>query len=289
MQLTEITRDTLMGVLPQRKRNSHKGDYGKALLICGSVGLSGAAFFAAEAAVRSGAGLVFLGVPSEIYTISAMKCNEAMPFPLPSDEKGRLSRTACWEILDRLEKCDVCLLGPGLGRSGDVSYIVSQVIKNCSKPLIIDADGINAVAENINILDEAACPIILTPHEGEFARLRGSLSEGREEGASAFAKAHKCTLILKGCGTLIAFEDGSVLRNTTGNPGMAKGGSGDVLAGILTALIGQKLPLKDACTAAVWLHGRAGDSCKAELGEYSMTPTDLIYALPKAFRKISAE
>ncbi len=289
MQLTEITCETLRGVLPKRRPDSHKGDYGRALLICGGVGYSGAAFFAAEAAVRSGAGLVYLGVPSDIYTISAVKCNEAMPFPLPSDDKGRLSCNASGEILERLKKCDVCLLGPGLGRSEGVSHIVSQVIKNCRVPLIIDADGINAVSENINILDEAACPIILTPHEGEFSRLGGSLYLGREQSASLFARNHKCTLVLKGHGTVIAFEDGSVLRNTTGNPGMAKGGSGDVLAGILTALIGQGISIRKACAAAVWLHGRAGDISKASLGEYSMTPTDLIYALPKAFRELSAD
>ncbi len=289
MQLTEITNETLKGTLPKRRRNSHKGDYGKALLVCGSVGYSGAAFFAAEAAVRSGAGLVFMGVPSDIYTISAVKCNEAMPFPLPSDELGRLSKNASGEILERLRSCDACLIGPGLGRSEGVSYIVSQVIKNCRMPLIIDADGINAVSENINILDEAACPIIMTPHEGEFSRLGGSVLKGREQGASHFAREHKCTLILKGSGTVIAFEDGSILRNMTGNPGMAKGGSGDVLAGILTALIGQGISIRDACAAAVWLHGRAGDISKAELGEYSMTPTDLINTLPKAFRELSAD
>jgi NAD(P)H-hydrate epimerase len=212
-----------------------------------------------------------------------------MPFPLPSDEKGRLSKNASGEILERLKSCDVCLIGPGLGRSEGVTHIVSQVIKNCRMPLIIDADGINAVSENINILDEAACPIIMTPHEGEFSRLGGSLSKGREQGASHFAREHKCTLILKGSGTVIAFEDGSILRNMTGNPGMAKGGSGDVLAGILTALIGQGISIRDACAGAVWLHGRAGDISKAELGEYSMTPTDLIKTLPKAFRELSAD
>ena len=205
MQLSEITNETLKGSLPKRRLDSHKGDYGKALLICGSVGLTGAPIFAAEAAVRSGAGLVFLGVPSDIYTISAVKCNEAMPFPLPSDEKGRLSRNASGEILERLKSCEACLIGPGLGRSDGVAYIVLQVIKNCRMPLIIDADGINALSENIDILDEAACPIILTPHEGEFLRLGGSLSKGREQGASHFAKSHKCTLILKGYGNRYCF------------------------------------------------------------------------------------
>lgn len=287
MEIQAITRDYLSGALPARKRESGKGDYGRALLICGSVGYTGAPFFAAEAAVRSGAGLVFLGVPEDIYEITAIKMNEAMPFPLPS-QNGMLSARSSDEIIKRLEKCEVCLIGPGLGRSQGVSETVFSVIKNCRVPLVIDADGINAVSGNINILDEAACPIILTPHEGEFIRLGGDLSEGREKGARGFAQAHRCTLVLKGSATVIAFADGAILRNTTGNPGMAKGGSGDVLAGMITALLGQKLPLERAVSAAVWLHGQAGDLLQEELGEYSMTPTDLVYALPRAFKELLA-
>jgi NAD(P)H-hydrate epimerase len=287
MEIKALTREYLTAALPARRRDSSKGDYGRALLICGSVGYTGAPFLAAEAAVRSGAGLVFLGVPGEIYEITAMKLNEAMPFPLPSWD-GMLSERAVDEILRRLERCNVCLIGPGLGRSQGVSEVVFEVIKNCRVPLVIDADGINAVSANINILDEAACPIILTPHEGEFKRLGGDLSTGREKAALEFARARLCTLILKGSATVIAFEDGTVLRNTTGNPGMAKGGSGDVLSGVITALLGQKLSLERAVSAAVWLHGRAGDLLKEELGEYSMTPTDLVYALPRAFKELLA-
>jgi NAD(P)H-hydrate epimerase len=287
LEITDITKESLFGFLPARAKVGHKGDYGKALLICGSVGLTGAAFFASQAAVRSGAGLVYLGVPSDIYAITAVKLNEAMPFPLPSDMNGCLSAEAEEAILKRLSGCDVCLLGPGLGRSEGVSRITNAVIRSSKVPLVIDADGINAVSENINILDEAACPIILTPHEGEFLRLGGDLSKGREAGAAEFANSHDCTLVLKGSGTVIAFSDGRIYRNTTGNPGMAKGGSGDVLSGILTALIGQKLRLADAILLAVWLHGRAGDICKAKFGEYSMTPTDLIHALPSAFMELA--
>lgn len=287
MEIQALTRESLKGALPVRRRESSKGDYGRALLICGSVGYTGAPFLAAEAAVRSGAGLVFLGVPRDIYEIVAVKLNEAMPFPLPSED-GRLSSRSIEEILRRLEKCDVCLVGPGLGRSQGVSEVVFEIIRKSRVPLVIDADGINALSANINILDEAACPIILTPHEGEFKRLGGDLSKGREEGALAFIREHSCTLVLKGSGTVIAFSDGTAVRNTTGNPGMAKGGSGDVLAGMITALLAQRIPLKTAVSAAVWLHGRAGDILREELGEYSMTPTDLVYALPRAFKELSA-
>lgn len=289
MDIKEVTRESLKGVLPKRKLNSHKGDYGRLLLVCGGKTYTGAPFFAAEAAVRSGAGLVYLGVPSNIYAIEAIKLNEAMPFPLPSDEEGFLSDDAKGEVLRRLYKCDACLIGPGLGRSDNVKSVVSDVIRSCKVPLVIDADGINVLSENINILDEAACPIILTPHEGEFSRLGGRLDLGREEGAALFADQKGCTVVLKGNATVIALSGGSVFRNTTGNPGMAKGGSGDVLSGIVTALLGQKICLDDAVKAAVWLHGRAGDICSAKFGEYSMTPTDLIYALPEAFLELTAD
>ncbi len=289
MEVTEITREALSGFLPKRRPESHKGDYGKALLICGSVGFTGAAFFAAEAAVRSGAGLVFLGVPRDIYTVAAVKCNEAMPFPLPSDENGCLSAEAEAPILERLGKCDVCLAGPGLGRSAGVSAAVFSILRSSKAPLVIDADGLNALSENINILDEAACPVILTPHEGEFMRLGGSLERGREEGARAFAEKHGCTVVLKGSGTVTAFPDGRLFRNTTGNPGMAKGGSGDVLSGIIAALLAQRLGFVESVAAAVWLHGRAGDICRSMYGEYSMTPTDLIKALPSAFLELAEE
>jgi len=287
MEIKVLTRESLFGALPVRRKDSSKNDYGRALLICGSVGYTGAPFFAAEAAVRSGAGLVFLGVPRDIYEIVAVKLNEALPFPLPSEE-GRLSARSVEPILERLERCDVCLLGPGLGRSPGVSEVVFEIIRNSRVPLVVDADGINALSANINILDEAACPIVLTPHEGEFKRLGGDLAKGREEGALDFVSRHSCTLVLKGSGTVIAFDDGSLALNTTGNPGMAKGGSGDVLAGMITALLAQKIPLKTAVSAAVWLHGRAGDILREELGEYSMTPTDLVYALPRAFKELSA-
>lgn len=288
MEITEVTKESLLGTLPKRKEESHKGDYGRLLLICGSVGFTGAPWFAAEAAVKSGAGLVFLLVPRDIYTVTAVKCREAMPFPLQCDEKGRISEASEEEILKRLKDCDACLVGPGLGRSEGVSKIVFSVIRNCKVPLVLDADGINAVSENINILDEAACPIILTPHEGEFSRLGGELENGRELSAAKFAAERKCTLVLKGNKTLTAFSDGRIYRNLTGNPGMAKGGSGDVLSGILTSLLGQKLDFTRSILSAVWLHGRAGDICEAKFGEYSMTPTDLIYALPSAFMELES-
>ena len=271
--------------LPARPKAAHKGDFGRVLIIAGSVPYTGAPSFAARGAVRAGAGLVFLGVPQAIHTIEAIKNDEAMVFPLPSDENGGLSRDAIPKILDKLNNFDICLIGPGLGMGDGAVKTVQAVIEAAERPLIIDADGINALALNIDILDRAKAPIVLTPHEGEFGRLGGIIcSEGRLEAARSFAVRHGVTLVLKGSGTVTAFPDGDAFVNTTGNPGMAKGGSGDVLAGIISGLAPQLHDLKKAVPAAVFLHGRAGDLAAEALGEYAMTPSDIIGYLPLAMR-----
>lgn len=269
--------------LPARKPDAHKGNFGRVLIISGSMGYTGAPSFASHAAVRSGAGLVFLGVPEKIYAIEAVKNNEAMAFPLPCDEKGRLSQKAIPEILERLDKCDLCLIGPGLGLSEDTFKIVYSVIEASRVPLIIDADGITAVANSIDSLRRANCPIVLTPHEGEFLRLGGSLELGRENAARSFAEKYGVTLVLKGHGTVIAHPDGDAFINETGNPGMAKGGSGDVLAGMMAGLIPQ-LGFKEGISAAVYYHGLAGDRARDKFGEYAMTPSDIIDCLGDVLR-----
>jgi NAD(P)H-hydrate epimerase len=280
--------------LPHRQRVTHKGDYGRDLIVAGSVGFSGAPILAAKAASMTGAGLVCVGVPETIYQIAAVKCDEEMPFPLPCTTEGSLASLAVYAILDRLKKADVCLLGPGLGRSQSVDEIVSAVIKSSGIPLILDADGINAVAGNIDILDEAKCPIVLTPHAGEFMRLSSSISayggdaaeRNRLDEARRFAVQHSCVLVLKGHRTITALPDGTAYINTTGGPAMAKGGTGDVLAGMITSLIGQKFPLKDAVLAAVYLHGLAGDMCAVLYGEYSVTASRIIEQLPQAIKSV---
>ena len=266
-------------LLPERPQDSHKGDFGKVLIIGGSVGYTGAPSMAAKAALRCGSGLVFLGVPEKIYAISAIKNDEAMVFPLPCDFSGKLTADAAAEILDRLNKVDVCLIGPGLGQSDELDSLVYQIISNSKIPLVIDADGINALSRNINVLKTAACPVVLTPHDGEFARLGGSVTD-RIMGAKNFASANGCILVSKGHRTVTAASDGSVVVNTTGNAGMSVGGSGDVLAGMIVSLIGQELSPFEAAYAAVWLHGKAGDLCSEMIGQYGMLPTDIIDALP---------
>lgn len=273
--------------LPKRKKVTHKGDYGRDLIIAGSASYTGAPILAARAASMTGAGLVSLGVPEAIYTIAAVKCDEEMPFALPClKEEGTLGELALGAILDRLETADVCLIGPGLGRSQAIDEIVSALIRNSDAPLILDADGINAVSRNIDILDEAKAPIVLTPHAGEFKRLGGDAHGRRLDSARLFAIKHGCILVLKGHRTMTALPDGSVYINTTGGPGMAKGGTGDVLAGMIASLIGQKFPIKDAVLAAVYLHGLAGDMCTALYGDYSVTAGSIISMLPQAIKSV---
>ena len=269
--------------LPRRPRDMHKGKAGKLLLIGGSVGYIGALTLAAKAALRSGAGLVFMGVPETIYPIVAAQNLEAMPFPLPCTD-GKLNKEALPLILERMHNMDALLIGPGLGQSPEIDELVCALLRAADIRTILDADGLNALSRHIHVLDEARAPgPILTPHDGEFIRLGGDLSHGeRLKAARDFAACHKCTLVLKGPGTIIATPSGHAFVNTTGNPGMATGGSGDVLAGMIAALTGQDLPLY----TAVWAHGRAGDLAAEALGEYSLLPSDLLDYLPEVLKSI---
>ncbi len=276
--------------LPRRARDAHKGKFGKAYLVGGSMSMSGAPVMAAQAAVRTGAGTVTVGVPQQVWPIAAAKLSEAMVQPLPAGKEGQLELGAALMVMERMGQYDVYLVGPGLGRSNAVSSVVRSLLRECKHPMVLDADGINALEGHIDVLDErrGQCTI-LTPHDGEFQRIGGDLSHGdRLRAARDFSMEHGCCLILKGHSTITAFPDGSAYVNTTGNPGMAKGGSGDVLAGILLGLMAQGFTPREAAPMAVWLHGRAGDLCAEEVGEYGMTPTDMIAKLPEAMRGIEA-
>lgn len=271
--------------LPRRPRTAHKGDFGKLFLSCGSVGFTGAPVFAARSAVRSGAGLVFLAVPEDIYPIVAVKCDEAMPFPIPDDYDA---------LLARAKGCDAAVLGPGLGADPAARELARRLLRDLPCPVVLDADGINALAGHIDILDSRSAPTLLTPHDGEFQRLTGCALplEDRLSAARDFAAAHRCGLILKGHATVTAAPDGRAWVNVTGNPGMAKGGSGDVLSGIAAGLWGQKhlrsgdSDLWSLAAQAVAIHAACGDLCARELGEYAMTPGDMVCALPKVFKAL---
>ena len=281
--------DFAAAALPPRKPDGHKGDFGKVLVAGGSVGYTGAPYLAASAAARSGCGLVFLGVPESIWQIEAAKCVSAMPFPL-ADHRGSLSRRALPELLERLEDCGVLVLGPGLGRRASTRRLVLDILRQTEKPVVLDADGINALAGHIDILDSRRGRVtILTPHGGEFARLGGDPAGDPVGAARAFAREHGCWLVLKGHRTVTAGPEGNVLVNTTGNSGLAKGGSGDVLAGLIASLLAQGAGPAMAAAGAVWMHGRAADIGAETRTEYGLTPEDVIAALPRVFWELQED
>ncbi|MBE6964080.1 MAG: NAD(P)H-hydrate dehydratase [Ruminococcaceae bacterium] len=269
--------------LPPRKADGHKGDFGKVLIVGGAVGYTGAPYLTALAAVRSGCGLVSLGVPRAIWAVEAVKCVSAMPFPLP-DTGGMLNLDALPEIEKKLSACDVLALGPGLGRSPETEQLVCRLLET-EKAVVLDADGINALAGHIDVLDRRRDRItILTPHDVEFARLGGDLSHGdRIRAARDFAVEHGCILVLKGYRTITATPEGTILVNTTGSSTLAKGGSGDVLTGVIASLLAQGAAPVQAAALGVWLHGRAGDLAARRLSAYAATPEDVTAALGEAF------
>lgn len=279
--MIELNHEQVLSILPDRAENAHKGDFGKILLLCGSRGYTGAAYLAAQASLRSGAGLVFLGVPESIYQIEAVKLNEAIVFPLP-DEDGKLSAAAIPEILERLPKVDAVLIGPGLGQSEGVFQVVKTVLEQAACPVVLDADGINLIASHKDIVRGRTGTTVLTPHGGEFARLGGA-SGDRVATATEMANDLGCILLLKGHHTVIT-DGNTTYMNPTGNPGMAVGGSGDVLAGMITALLGQKIEPLQAAACGAWLHGAAGDLCAAQIGQYGMLPTDMVNVLPRLLK-----
>jgi len=278
---------TRLPVLPPRQPDSNKGDFGRVLVIAGSRGMSGAALLCGSAALRAGAGLVRLAVPQEIVAIVAGGNPCLMTAAMPQDELGRFSAAAESELLALVQSSDVVALGPGLGKSPDLTRLVTALLQGVARPLVLDADGLNALAGDPAILQQHAGPLIITPHPGEFARLvqteTAKVQANRRDLALQFAARYKLVLVLKGHGTIVT--DGlRVYQNTTGNPGMATAGSGDVLAGAIAALVGQRLPPFDAAQLAVHVHGLAGDLAKDELGEVGLIASDLLQYLPRAFR-----
>ena len=282
MEINKLDHKYVLSLLPDRDILAHKGDFGKVILLCGSVGYTGAPELAAMGALRSGAGLVFLGVPASIYVIEAVKLTEAIVFPLP-DNNGMFAQNAILPIAEKLNTADAVLIGPGLGQSPDCFAVVEYVLRTFSGPVVLDADGLNLMAAHKHILRDRTAPTILTPHAGEFARLGGVITGNRIQDAATMAEDLGVIVVLKGHETVIT--DGCrTFVNATGNPGMAVGGSGDVLAGIVTSLLGQRLDPLNAAACAVWLHGAAGDLCAEELGQYGMLPSDMLQTLPRLMK-----
>ncbi|MBI3467402.1 MAG: NAD(P)H-hydrate dehydratase [Planctomycetes bacterium] len=277
--------------LAPRPPDSHKGSFGSALLIGGSVGMSGAIALAGMAALRGGAGLVRLAVPTPCQAIVAGFEPSYMVLGLPSDGEGRIAGAAREMIAKECDRATAIACGPGLGRSAELSDLVAGLFANLPQPLVLDADALNALAERMDGLPRPAGPRVLTPHPGEFARLLGtttsSVKTHREPLADELALRLGAVVVVKGHHTYIA-DGGRSAVNSTGNPGMATGGTGDVLTGLITALLCQGLDAFDASRLGVHLHGLAGDLAAAELGEVSLIASDLIRYLPKAIRQHGA-
>lgn len=282
MDIRVLNHASVLSLLPDRDPWGHKGSFGRILLLCGSRGYTGAAYLAAMGALRSGAGLVYLGVPECIYEIEAVKLNEPVVFPLPEAD-GKLSVFAVSEIEKRLPQMDAVLIGCGLGQSAGTFAVVKAVLEQARCPVVVDADGINLLKEHKDILRGRAYPTVLTPHDGEFLRFGGILGEDRMACAASFSREWNSILLLKGHRTCITDGEACYI-NETGNPGMAVGGSGDLLAGMIVSLLGQGLKPLDAAACAAWLHGAAGDQCARDIGQYGMLPTDMLLRIPRLMK-----
>ena len=289
--MTELSTIPLPRLKP-RPREGHKGDFGRVLLIGGSRGMAGAMGLAGMAALRGGAGLVTLAVPEQCLETIAGFEPSYMTVPLASDANGRISGSARDEIVKLLARADVVGCGPGLGRTDPLAELVCWLYESVQQPMVFDADGLNALATRPQTLTRPGGPRVLTPHVGEFARLLGKTDsplppgeEARRQLVAECSEKWKCVLVLKGHRTLIS-NGRETFENTTGNPGMATGGSGDVLTGLTTALLGQGLSPLNAARLAVHVHGRAGDLAASELGEVSLIARDLIEFLPAAIKEM---
>lgn len=266
-----------------RRPESHKGDFGRLLSVCGSRNMHGAAVMAAQAAVNSGVGLITCVFPEAAYPAIAGKLTEPLTVPMLSTADGFLSARNSQNIVEMAKNSDAVLLGCGLGFNEDTVKIVNDVLLNVKKPIILDADGINAVSVNINILKETSAPLILTPHPGEMSRLTGlsveEIMKDRVKSAKDFAREYNCIVVLKGANTVVAGPAGSVYINRTGNAGMATGGSGDVLAGIISSFVCQSMSLQSATIAGVYVHGLCGDIVRSKCSMHGVTPTRMINEL----------
>ncbi len=277
---------------PKRENNSQKGDYGKLLVIAGSEGLSGAAYLSSRSAVESGSGLVTLALPDCISAAMESKTTEVMTLPLDSIG-GHISSTAVKKILEYMEKADAVLIGPGLGRSRDARIVLCEVLKNSNIPVIIDADGINAAAEEMNAVKDCQCPLIFTPHAVEMSRLTGLdkdyIEENRLTVSREFAEEYGATVILKGHHTVVTAPDGEQYINITGNSGLATGGTGDVLAGITASLAARGINETTAAAIAVYVHGFAGDIAMEKYGIESVTATKVMENISDALKILLVE
>lgn len=283
---------TELSGLPRRPQDGHKGTFGTVLVVAGSRGMSGAAVLAGSGALRGGAGLVRVACPAEIQNVVACGNPCYMTFGLRQHTDGSFSEGTAEELIELAQGASAVAIGPGLGRAPTVATLIARLLDAVHAiPMVLDADGLFAVSPLTASFGNRTAPLVLTPHPGEFARLTGEPRvEGdsdREASVLAFAAKWRHVLLLKGAGTLVA-DPKWIYRNTTGNPGMATGGSGDVLTGVIAALLARGMAGFEAAALGAWVHGRAGDLAAASLGQTALTATDLLDFLPAALRELES-
>ena len=289
-RLALMTQESVRRVIPDRRTASHKGTYGHAAVIAGSVGKTGAAAMAAKAALRIGAGLATVATPAGVNDVLEAKLLEAMTVPMPDTKARTLARAGLEELLSFVHARTAVAVGPGLTTHPETVELIQTLVPRLDKPAVLDADALNALAGRTAILTECKTPPILTPHPGEMARLSGDTTQAinadRIGSAVRFAQAHRVMLVLKGAHTVVAHPDGRAAVCPTGNPGMATAGTGDVLTGMLVGLLAQGLTPWDAACAGVYLHGLAGDLAAARIGEAGLIAGDVIEQIPHALTHV---
>jgi len=305
LKVQTVERADAAFLLPERTNYSHKGDYGHVLIVAGSRGKTGAALMAAKACLRSGAGMVTLGVPETLMNIYQGRVTEEMVLSLPDNGQGILSEEASTPILDFLSnKADVLAIGPGISTGSPITKLLMTLLMSATTPMVLDADAINSISGHAKSLLKAKAPVVLTPHTGEMVGLlrardgkdkvtevewsqaKRTIERDRVTAAVSFSKARGAYLVLKGAPTVVSEPGGKAFINTTGNPGMATAGAGDVLTGIVAAFLGQGLSPADASILSVYLHGLAGDIAAAEKSMYSLIAADIIEKIPEAFMQL---
>lgn len=281
-----------MSRLVRRQPESHKGDYGHALILGASPGMTGAVCMAAEAALRTGAGLVTVGIPAALNAIIEMKLSEAMSRPLPQTTTGRIGPEAISALEDLLPQVSAAAIGPGLSQYPEAAELIGRLLERISVPLVLDADALNILAQTPDLIKQSKGALVLTPHPGEMARLLQTtvqeVQEDRLAAARKAAAAFQAVIVLKGARTLVVFPGGEWLVNSSGNPGMATAGTGDVLTGMITGFLAQRVSLGDAVGLAVWLHGAAGDRAAGASGFRGLTAGDIINNVPRELKELES-
>jgi len=284
-----IDLSSVRALVPKRRADTHKGTFGHVCVIAGSRGFTGAAKLACEAAARSGVGLVTAAVPESLGDLIGASLLEAMSFLLPATESESIALNALEPALEFAASKEAIVIGPGLSQDPDTCAFVLEFVRRCPVPTLIDADGLNALGANPSVLLHAAGPRVLTPHPGEMARLMARktayIQENRESVASSFAEQYRCVVVLKGYETVVAGK-GECFINTTGNSGLATGGTGDVLSGLIGGLLAQGIKELQAAVLGVYLHGLAGDIAAVAKTQRGMIARDVIEAIPEAWKRI---